>query len=323
MLCLDDFSALFTNIDPVETDILDPRFETIASLAEQEKFLDTIPLIEKLLSEKHRDIRLITYLFYARFLEEGIKGLKHILPNLISLLQEHWEVITPKQNRDKQVYSSLNWFFTTVSKKLRRSERSYKEKDPDEWWNQSVPTLTSQDIEEIKSFTPQLKEAFFQKWENPSFMQSLLFINKWMDDLKWIIPTQETEETPVPVEENPTPAQPPATKEEPLAKPLQPPSEDPIFYSQEMKLLMKKLQTFEKFIHQEEFTKAALVADDISTTISNFNPALFFPKLFSRYFALTAKNINRLLDEWDSKTSPQWNSLSKLYQTDLDEFIKW
>ena len=90
-----------------------------------------------------------------------------------------------------------------------------------------------------------------------------------------------------------------------------------------MTLLMKKLQAFELLIEKEDFVKAALIADDISTLMKNFDPSLFFPKLFSKYFALSATHIDTLAMEWENKNTLKWEALHRLYQTDLSGFIEW
>lgn len=93
--------------------------------------------------------------------------------------------------------------------------------------------------------------------------------------------------------------------------------------SEPMILLFKKIQVFVALIEKQDFEKAAIVSDDIQTTIKNFDPSLFFPKLFSHYFALTAAHSDVLSNALNNKTSLKWEALNRLYQTDVEEFIQW
>ena len=93
--------------------------------------------------------------------------------------------------------------------------------------------------------------------------------------------------------------------------------------SEEMKILFKKLQVFETLMEKKEYQKAALVADSISIAIENFDPTIYFPKLFSSFFSILAKNTNSISIHWEERESLEWKFLEKLYKTDIEEFISW
>lgn len=312
---LSEFYTVLENATTVEEDVFDIRFEKVVSLVEQEKFNQATPLITTILNEGIVDIRLVMYLFYANFLEKGISCLKDFFPAIMTLIDEHWERISPLQTRDKHVLSSLTWFLSSIAKKIKRSEKLYKEKRADAFWNKSTQSLSPPDLDELKTIAHRLGKLLVQKLEESSLNQYIMFICKWLDSLTNIVAAEEQQ----PVEVDMTPESPVPEEQNSDQGSLQ----EVLASSEPMLLLYKKLQLFEELIEEQDFEKAALIADDITTTIKNFDPTLFFPKLFSRYFALTATHIDILSDEWNNKTSLKWEALNRLYQTDIEGFIQW
>lgn len=335
MLDLPKFCALLENAQAVEEEAFDVRFEETVSLVEQEKFTEALPLIEKILREGRVDIRLVMYLFYAFFLEEGVKSLIEIFPTIVSLINEHWEKISPVQMRDKHASNALSWFFASLSKKLRRSEKLHKEKRPDEFWNASAQTLSHADIENLILMVHQLIDFFGSRWRDNSFQQHLLFIAKWLKDFSGILSAEEPIVNKKEPEEEAEQEEARETREESgehsyiasqhdKAEGFEEDSLEGILISSDkMRSFYHKIHIFESLIQKGDFAKAALVADDITHTLENFDPSVFFPKMFARYFALMAEHIDTLSMEWESKKSLKWLSLQKLYQTDIEEFVKW
>ena len=316
------FSDYLVKAHPTENKDFDLRFEEIVSLIEQERFKDATPHIERVLDEGCLDIRLVMYLFYAQFLEKGLSSLSDLFTQILVLLSENQEKISPLNMREKHTQNSLIWFFSTLGKKLRRSERLFKENRPDAFWTESVTALTPETLEELKQKTTLLHDYFSNDWGEHPILHHLLFLKKWISEFN-------------PVPEKPLFSPPPSediaeeiielpSKEEPSAEESPPSSiEKNLSQSFALKSLSKKLETFEHLITKRDFTKAALVAKDIKHLIETFNPTSYFPKLFTNYLSLTAKHISTLSEEWENADSLTWNSLEQLYHADLDAFIHW
>ncbi|MBS0647901.1 MAG: hypothetical protein JSS10_01595 [Verrucomicrobia bacterium] len=319
---ISDFYTLLEKATTVEEEVFDIRFEKIVSLVEKEKFAEAVPLITTILNEGKVDIRLVMYLFYADVLAKGIGCLKEIFPAIMSMLDPYWESVSPVQMRDNHASISLTWFLSSVVKKLKRSEKLHKEKKVDDFWTKSVESLQTEEIEELKTTTEHLGQFLTQKLEDTSLHQYLMFISKWLDGLSPVVAEQEP---PKVEKKSPEPASPKSPPVKPSEKtPAKEISLQKILVASEpMMVLFKKIQVFEALIEKQDFEKAALVSDDISATIKNFDPVVFFPKLFSRYFALTATHSETLSDECNNKASLKWESLSRLYQNDIEEFIVW
>lgn len=306
--------SLLENAKTVQDEAFDVRFEEIVSLVDEERLSEATALIQTILKEGIVDLRLVLYLFYAQFANQGIGSLKTLLLAIQTILGEHWEKISPVNMRDKYLASSLTWFLSAIGKKLKRSEKLYKSKKHDEFWNKSVHGLTQKTIDDLVAKTREFSTFVLKKTEEPSLNQYSMFISKWIENLKGA------------VESEPIEAHEEAPRSEPAAEESVSPSvptKESSDYSEPMALLVRKLQAFELLVGKEDFVKAALVSDDISTIIKSFDPSLYFPKLFSKYFALSATHIDTLAQEWESKNSLKWEALQRLYQTDLREFIEW
>lgn len=306
MLDLKDFSKLYEKAQPLEEEVFDVRFEEIDSFVDQEKFKEALPLIENIFNEGCLDIRLIMYRLFAEFAKNGPRSFTTIFPFIVTLLDDHWEKISPIKLREKYTFSSLVWLFSTLAKKLKRSSELQKDERPDALWKLSEKTLNLETIDTIEEELSRLSSFFSNRWEQTAIHEHILYIKKWLTPFKVTSSPPTEEETP--------------TEPEPETPP--PPTNDPLI-SKPMELLIKKLHTFSSLIENDEMTKAALLSDDIRTTLETFNPTLFFPKLFAPYLSLVAKHIDPLLSEWEQKGSPQWESLKELYDTDLDEFLEW
>lgn len=311
-----DLYPIMENAKIVEEETFDLRFEEVSSLIDQEKLQEALSLIKTVLSEGAVDIRLLIYQFYIQFALEGLQSIEKVFPSMITIMTDHWEKISPVNLRDKYFWSSLAWFLSTIVKKLKRSEKLLKDKRDDEFWNRAVATLSYQDIERLLIAVHQFAEFVVQKMQQPSLSQPIMYIAQWLESLKTLIQEPKAEET-LP-ELHATSLESPTTtfKNEIGLKEI-------LASSEAIQHLFRKIRAFESLIEAQDFYKAALVSDDIAQIIKSFDPTIFFPKLFSRYFSLSATYIDSLSQEWESKGSLKWDTLNRLYQTDLDEFIEW
>jgi hypothetical protein len=310
--------SLLENATTTDEEVFDLRFEEVISLVDEERLHEATKLITAILNEGRVDLRLVMYLFYGQFINQGIGALITIFPAIETVLDDHWEKISPVNMRDKYLLSSLAWFLSSIGKKLKRSENLYKSKKADEFWNKSVHGLTAQKVEQLLATTKEFSTYLHKKTDESDLSQYLLFISKWMDNLKFVA---ENESTSEPEEPKSCETAPQAAVKPPTS--LQTPLKEVVDASEPFTLLFKKIQAFEALIAKQQFEKAALVSEDLSLILKNFDPSVYFPKLFSKYFALSAVHIDTLAQEWENKNSLKWEALQRLYQTDLEEFIEW
>ncbi len=313
MLQTYELIELLGNATVAEEEAFDIRFEEIVSLVDQDKFEEASHLILDVFKDGTIDIRLVMYLLYAQFEAEGICSLQVVFPLLMQVISDFWDKISPASHRDKYLLGSLTWFFSSIAKKLKRSEKLYKDKKPDRFWIDSLNALQPDTIRTLLEMNHTLSDFLSQKVKEPSLNQHVMFISKWIEGLK--IETKESNKPIIAPE--------PSKKQIPENVQKQSPTPDVLDVSEPMRLLMKKIQAFETFVEEHNFEKAALLGDDIGQILKNFDPSLYFPTLFSQYFALSATHIDSLSQEWENKGSLKWEALQKLYQTDLEGFIQW
>ena len=85
--------------------------------------------------------------------------------------------------------------------------------------------------------------------------------------------------------------------------------------------LCHKLQAFESLIEKRKFLKAALVADDLTSVVSNFDPRTYFPDLFADFGKLLAENVEVLAEHWTQRDTLSWKALEQYYRVDLQRFV--
>ena len=86
-------------------------------------------------------------------------------------------------------------------------------------------------------------------------------------------------------------------------------------------LLLKKLAAFERLLEEGKFPKAALMAEDINQTVSNFDPKLYFPKVFETFIRLQALNYEELSSAYQ-QDERHWQMMQDWLKVDIDSFVK-
>jgi hypothetical protein len=303
---------------------------------------------------------LFVYYFYAHFFTHGIKSFIEIFPSIISIVNDHWEILRPFNRKDKQVESSLNWLLSLTINKLKYCEKLHRTGKTHPIWEKSVNETSKEELEQLVTISIEFKNFFFDKWPKSPLKERLMHLLKRFEELKALaliesnkIDQEDEEEEaphtiaqevqePVSSEQNEEqeiheevessdgfmePAQEvqlkeevPESKEEEVQQMVSKTTNEEFF--EEMDILSHKLKVFERLIEKNEYAKAALVAKDINHLIENFDPLIYFPKLFSNYFSLLARHVLALSEQWEDK-SLKFKYLEKLYQTDLNKFIEW
>ncbi len=340
------------------------QFDQVVTFIEQDKINEAAGIIEQVFGKGIPDIRLIVYYFYAHFSHHGIKSFIEIFPGMISIVNEHWEVLCPQNRKDKHVQSSLNWFFSQILIKLKYAEKLYGTGKINSLWKKSVLEVTPDELNHLITIANEFKNFFIEKWPKSSTKERVLHLVKKIEELKPMIeevkPQNLNESTPEIMEEKPaeTPVEYPSSNEEFTDEEIVSPPEYPQLVEQshaqmeeqtqesqqaaqitalthtnvndeialsleKLDIFLRKLKVFESLINQNDYLKAAIVSKDIDHLLENFDPINFFPKVFAKYFALFAKHVAALSEQYEKKESLQVKSLEKLYRADLDMFIDW
>jgi hypothetical protein len=296
-------------------DIIDPRLMDIAGLVENAEYMEAAVQAEQVLEEGVYDIRIAGYFLYGVFLEQGVGAMAAIMGCLANLLTENWEALGPVKNREKHAQTSLNWFLRQLAKKLQ-----YEEEKESEIYQRWVDEVSSDEVEEALEASEEFKRALGMTLEDLAepLLESLPKVNDWLRSFQHIVyrepePEPELEEEYEPGEE----VEPAAVAPSPLT------ADDGVLAegSYHLGLLQRKMAAFERLLTKEQYPKAAIVADDINNIIANFDPRIYFPKIFSNYSLLLALNIGEITAFGENRGSVEWQTMEDLYKVDLDSFV--
>jgi hypothetical protein len=196
----------------------------------------------------------------------------------------------------------------------------YEETNKGEVWDGWIQAVSSDDVQDALESAEKLSQILGRVLEDASapVLDGLSKVSAWLESFRHLV-YREPEPEPEPETEE-------ALDEE--EKKQTPPSSfsgtgDGVSVegSYHLQLLLRKINVFEQLINLKQFDRAALVSGDINDIIANFDPKIYFPRIFARFSLLLALNIGELLAFEEHKGSPEWQSLQELYKVDLDSFV--
>jgi hypothetical protein len=296
-------------------DMIDPRFMDITTLVENGEYLEAATQAEGILAEGAYDIRITGFFLYGVFLEQGVGGLTAILQCLTKLFTENWDAVGPIKNREKHAQTSLNWFLRQLVKKLQ-----YEQGKDSDVYQQWVAEISSDEVQDTLDASEELQGAFGTALEDQAepLLDGLSKANEWLSTFQRLVYREPELEEEFEPEAEGEPAA--------LVAPVGAPIADVAVSAEgsyHLQLLLKKMEVFSRLIEKEYFPKAAIVADDINQIIADFDPRIYFPKMFSRYSLLRAVNIGELSASEEHKGTLEWQTMQDLYKVDLDSFFSF
>lgn len=304
-------------------DTIDPRFQEIATLAQNGELDQASPKIEALFGENIYDIRLLGYYLYDCLIHSGMGKVLEFFNTLNGLLTENWAAVGPLKKRETHADKGLSWLFSQLEKHINLEEDN-KGPEWDRWLKDSTSEMLGEAMEAADKFRRNLGMALEEKPPEKA-LEQLSKVISWLRDFQRTVYEIEEKNRPAEVSEEEE------TEEEGQKGPsggglglgLGGSSGDGTMVdgSYHIQILQRKLKAFEILVQKEELAKASLVADDLAQIIANFDPTLYFPKMFSRYFALLSYKIEEISQFWGNKETLPWQVMEQLYNTDLDSFV--
>ncbi len=310
---------------------IDPRLSDIATLMQDGKYEEAAARSEAILEEQIYDIRIIGYFLYGHFIDQGVGAMADIYLCMRDLLRDNLDALGPVRNREKHIQTILNWLMKQLIKKLQYEEG--KNSNLYEGW---ISEVSSDQVQEALDAGDELRRTLGPVLEDAagSVLDGLMKVNDWLTAFQRLVyrePEPEAEEVEEPekweeeevgeeVDEAPRKAE---RKEPYLSIPRLDEDEIGVEGSYPLKLLIRKLDAFDRLISAEKYSSAALVADDINTIIANFDPKVYFPKLFTRFSLQLAANINELVAFEEHKNGAEWQAMQELYKVDLESFVNF
>jgi len=307
----------FKVIENSSFDSTDPRLDEIATLAQAGEYSEAARLSEVILTAGIYDVRLICYFLYGYFLEQGLVNLIEVVDCLNNIIIKNWDALGPINKREKVFEKSLEWLLKQLLKKIQ-----YEESKNTALWQEWKMDINADQVKEIQQLGGILRLSLNHQFEDKAGP----LVDLWSKIEQWLRVFQQLECQPVeveaeilgdlnieevvPVEIINTPVN--ALKNTGLA----------FESSYHMDLLLKKLAAFERLIEEGKFPKAALMAEDINQTVSNFDPKFYFPKIFETFVRLQALNFEELATYSYQRDEQHWQIMQDWLKVDIDSFVK-
>ena len=92
--------------------------------------------------------------------------------------------------------------------------------------------------------------------------------------------------------------------------------------SEPLRQLRRKLAAFQKLVAADDHQRAAIVAADLLQTLDHFDPRLYLPFLFRKFFRILSVIGNDLTPHMEERTDLTYKALLQLYRVDLDYFVR-
>jgi len=308
---------------------IDPRFSDIASLVMEGNYEEATAQSEAILEEQIYDIRIIGYFLYGHFIEQGVGAMADIYLCLANLLRDNLDALGPVKNREKHIQTIMNWMMKQLIKKLQHEEG--KNTNLYEGW---ISEVSSDQAQEALDAGDELRRALGPVLEDAAgpVLDGLMKVNDWLTAFQRLVyrePEPEVEEEPEEREEEvedeieEAPGQNKKSGFVAAASFVDDGEGVSAEGSFHLKLLIRKLEAFDRLISAEKYSSAALIADDINSIIADFDPKVYFPKLFTRFSLQFAANINELFAFEEHKNSVEWQAMQELYKVDLESFVNF
>ncbi|MDP1666298.1 MAG: type VI secretion system protein IglI family protein [Methylobacter sp.] len=294
-------------------DSTDLRFDEITTLVQAGKYAEAASLSEAILAEGIYDIRLICYFLYGYWLEEGLASILEVINCVNNALLENWEAIGPVTRREKIFEKSLDWLFKQLLKKIQ-----YEENKNTALWQQWQARFNADDMNNMLELGEIFRSGINHRLED----KAGAVIGLWSKIEEWLRIFQQLMYRPaVPVQTEPEQTEDDSTEVDVFPAMAVKITGLEMESSYHMELLLKKLAAFERLLKDEKFPRAALMAVDINETLSNFDPKIYFPKIFETFVRLQALNFEELSSYVENQDSPQWQVMQDWLKVDVDSFI--
>lgn len=294
--------------------VFDPRLADITGLAQEGQFTEAVTAIDEVMAEDIYDVRLLGFYTYGVFLDVGLEALSEGFVALERCLTENWAVFGPAKNKNKHAGDGFLWLFKQVEKTLTRQESTRSALFLG--WQQN---MTTEQVGAISTALAEFSAAvdFTLEDDAKRVIEGISKVAEWLKAFERSIHV-EPEQAP----------EPEALEEAaPAAAATQPSSGGPsggalaIEGSVHLRILLAKLSAFEQLCARDDFSRAAIVADDLVTILGEFDPKKYFPSTFSNFFRLLAQHVLPFDEHFQGKEGVEWQAMQDFYQVDLEGFL--
>ncbi|MCP3161398.1 type VI secretion system protein IglI family protein [Myxococcus qinghaiensis] len=301
----------------------DTRVEAVTEAVASGDYATAARGAEALLREGQRDTRLVGAYLFGAFQEQGLLAMPGLFRSILLVLTTSRAAFGPVAKRDIFLESGLRWLLRSMNKHL-----AHNEKKQEATWRRWCEADNRAPIEEALALSEpilaELPSLPKNGCEEP--MRNLsLWLRRHLEFLPAPAPPALALAPQPGAEPEPAPsrADAPAQKAAPRAEPAAParPAGPTVPVAPPLALLLRKLEAFDALLAQGEMTKAGVIAADVLATVERFDPRVYLPSLFTRFYAGLsghARGLEPFLQEADSLPM---RALEQLYRVDLDAFL--
>ncbi|MET0402225.1 MAG: type VI secretion system protein IglI family protein [Cystobacter sp.] len=298
----------------------DERLEKVNGLVAKSLYVEAAREAEALIGQGVYDVRLVGPYLLGLFMEEGLEALPSMFHSLSSTLLINWQYFGPRERRDVFADAGLRWLLKVLNKHIEHHERL-----KNETWQRWSAASNREPLEQALALSEEIFASFNRVLQRNACEAPFRRLTQWMEGHLQSLPTPEPELEPEPEPEPDTEAEviavrPRATAAEP-ARASAPASGPSIAVSPALAQLLRKLAAFDTLVERQDYRRATVVAADVLQVVEHFDPRVYLPALFSRFFAglsTAAEEVEPLLQNTDSLS---FRAMDQLYRVDLETFL--
>ncbi|MDC0713582.1 type VI secretion system protein IglI family protein [Stigmatella sp. ncwal1] len=295
----------------------DERLEKVNGLVSRSDYLGAARAAEALLREGLYDVRLVGPYVLGLFIEGGLQALPAMFHSLSSTLLRNWQFFGPSERRDMYADGSLRWLLKVLNKHIEHHERI-----KDETWQRWVAPSNREPLEQALALSEEIFSSFGQAMPRNGCEAPFRRLTQWMEGHLMSLPSaqppaapepevesaRESERAAVPEREGPPRA---AAREAGPTVPVSPALAE----------LMRKLAAFDTLVQRQDFQRASVVAADVLAVMERFDPRVYLPSLFSRFFSGLSTHAEQVESLLQGTESLSFRALDQLYRVDLETFL--
>jgi hypothetical protein len=295
----------------------DERLEKVNGLVAKSAYLDAARAAEAMLDQGLYDVRLVGPYLLGLFMEGGLEALPTMFHSLSSTLLINWQFFGPRERKDIFADASLRWLLKVLNKHLEHHERL-----KNETWQRWSEASNREPLEQALALSEEIFSSFNRVLQRNACEAPFRRLTQWMEGHLQSLPTPEPEPEPEPDSEaEVVPVRGRAAHAESTPRAASPSAGPTMAVSPALAQLMRKLAAFDTLVERQDFRRATVVAADVLQVVEHFDPRVYLPAVFSRFFAglsVAAEEVEPLLQGTDSLS---FRALDQLYRVDLDTFL--
>ncbi|ADO69607.1 type VI secretion system protein IglI family protein [Stigmatella aurantiaca] len=294
----------------------DERLEKVNGLVSRSDYAGAARAAEALLREGLYDVRLVGPYLLGLFIEGGIQALPVMFHSLSSTLLRNWQFFGPSERRDMFADGSLRWLLKVLNKHIEHHERI-----KDETWQRWIAPANREPLEQALALSEEIFSSFGQAMPRNGCEAPFRRLTQWMEGHLMSLPSAAPPPEPAAESEPAEVSQREAVAEREAPRAPVREAGPTVPVSPALAELMRKLAAFDTLVRRQDFQRASVVAADVLAVMERFDPRVYLPSLFSRFFAGLSTHAEQVESLLQGTESLSFRALDQLYRVDLETFL--